>query len=149
MCRRCWLLPLVLLAACASPRPVSAPAPVPPASAARPGVVRADPTPDATLGGMALVGVWDAIRDPAGGDRDRDLQRGTLRLTLAIRSSGQAVLDAEDRASASGALRYTGVVSGARLCLRDMSGCAALAVEGRRLVVTDPHGRQTVYAKRE
>lgn len=141
---------LALAAGCMTPEPASRPAHTEPAarpaSPARP--APASTAADVRLGGISLVGTWAAVVVRGDAAATRDLERGLLEQTLIIRPGGHAILTGADRREGSGApLAFGGEVRGDRLAFAGMPGAGRLQVQGHRLLLHDPRGRTTEFAR--
>ena len=104
---------------------------------------------DVRLGGVSVVGRWQAVE--VIGDREAtfDLQDGRLSKVLVVNPTGRATLRGLDRdEGGSMPATFPGRIEGDRLRLLDLDGTARLALVGGRLHVNDPSGATTVYAWR-
>jgi hypothetical protein len=94
------------------------------------------------------VGTWSAIEIDGDADATRDLGRGIMEQTLIVRRRGAAILTGHDRRDGSGEpVTFGGTVRGDLLMFEGLSGAARLTMRGRRLLVHDPRGRTTVFAR--
>ncbi len=108
----------------------------------------ASPTLAQPADGVALTGRWLALE--VRGDRAAtdDLASGRLEKVLVVHPGGRALLRGRDHAQDAGRpAQFTGRVDGGALVLDGLPGAARLRAEGRRLVVTDPRGVETVYLR--
>ncbi|MEM8557512.1 MAG: hypothetical protein AAGG50_06785 [Bacteroidota bacterium] len=103
--------------------------------------------PSPFVDGNNVAGAWRAVEALADPDRNRDIREGVLTMELTIYRDGNATLRGEDQALGSGPVRFDGVLAGERLVLDGMSGPASVRLRSGRLVVQDPKGRQTVFAR--
>ncbi|MEL6444026.1 MAG: hypothetical protein AAF089_00970 [Bacteroidota bacterium] len=116
-------------------------------SGPRPDAPAEPPRPTPFVDGNNVAGTWRAVEAIADPDRNRDLREGVLTMTLTIRRDGTATLRGEDRRLGSGPVRFDGTLAGERLAFDGMDGSAAVSMRSGRLVVFDPRGRRTVYAR--
>lgn len=127
------------LASCAGSAPTPAlPARVQPAE---PGAV--DQRTDAVA-----VGRWIAVEVRGDAEASEDLRRGRLEKVLVVNPGGHVILRGVDRVRGGGAASsFSGHLSGDAVTFADLPGVARLALDGRRLVMTDPAGRQTHFIR--
>lgn len=130
-------LPLALLlglaAAGCAPQPAIAPA----------------PAGDVRLGGISLLGTWDAIGAPDQPDVDRDLRNGMLTRVLVINPRGRVTLSGVDRRAGTGHVTFQGRIDGERLTFAELPGTATVSVRNPSMIeVRDPRGNRTVYRRR-
>lgn len=105
-------------------------------------------TGDVALGGRSVVGRWVAFDVVGDAEATRDLQSGALQKTLAVNPGGHVILRGIDRIRGRGAAAsFSGRLFGETIAFRDLAGTARLAFDGRRLVLTDPAGRQTRFVR--
>ncbi|MEM6783566.1 MAG: hypothetical protein AAF624_07505 [Bacteroidota bacterium] len=105
------------------------------------------PRPSPFVDGNNVTGSWRAVEAIADPERNRDLREGVLTMELTIRRDGTATLRGEDRRLGSGPVRFDGTLAGERLAFDGMDGSAAVSMRSGRLLVFDPRGRRTVYAR--
>ena len=107
---------------------------------------------DVVIGGRSVVGRWLALRVEGDRRATRDLADETLVKVLVINPGGFATLRGIDRRAGAAPEVFVGDVirtrgSAAALAFDGLDGAAGLALEGRRLVLTDPLGRRTVFLR--
>ena len=102
---------------------------------------------DVRLDGVSILGAWHAVGAPDDARADADLRSGTLERTLVVNPRGYVTLTGVDRRVSAERVTYRGRLNGHTLRFDGLDGAARLAVQGTRLVLTDPHGRRTVYRR--
>jgi hypothetical protein len=103
---------------------------------------------DVSLAGQSVVGRWLALDVVGDAEATRDLASGALEKTLVVNPGGQVILRGVDRVRGRGAAAsFSGRLFGETVAFRDLPGTARLAFDGRRLVLTDPAGRQTRFIR--
>lgn len=108
----------------------------------------ASPASAQSADGLPLVGRWLALEVRGDSAATADLARGRLEMILVVHPGGRALLRGRDHAQDAGRpAQFIGRVDGGSLRLDDLPGEARLRAEGRRLVVTDPRGTETVYLR--
>ena len=117
-----------------------------------PGVPGEAPPPgetgaDVRIDGVSVVGAWRAVAVQGDAEATRDLESGTLQTTLTIAPGGGATLTGVDRRAGGEPVTLRGRVEGRRLAFEGRPSSGILRVEGRRLLLEDPFGRTTVYAR--
>ena len=99
-------------------------------------------------GSPSLVGRWLALDVVGDAEASRDLQSGALEKVLVVNPGGHVILRGMDRVRGQGAASsFSGRLVGETVAFRDLPGTARLAFDGRRLVLTDPTGRQTRFIR--
>lgn len=112
------------------------------------GQTRSAPISDVTIEGVSILGAWHALEVQGDAVATRDLQDGTMKMTLLVQPNGRATLAGIDNREGTGeAVRFDGQISGNRLALDGLPGAATLFMSGRRLVLRDPRGKSTVYIR--
>ena len=103
---------------------------------------------DVAVSGRSVVGRWLALDVVGDAEATRDLASGALVKTLVVNPGGHVILRGVDRARGHGAAAaFSGRLFGDAVAFRDLPGTARLAFDGRRLVLTDPAGRQTRFIR--
>lgn len=98
--------------------------------------------------GVPVVGRWLALAVVGDAAATADLTFGRLEKVLVVQPGGMVTLRGTDRVLGQGRdAQFTGRLTGARLRFADLPGTATLRVDGRRLVVTDPRGVETLYLR--
>lgn len=111
-------------------------------------LVVAAPASGQTAGGLPLVGRWLAVEVRGDAAATADLADGRLEKVLVVHPGGRAMLRGTDHAQDAGRpQQFTGRVDGSALRLDGLPGVARLRAEGRRLVMADPRGVETVYLR--
>ncbi len=134
------------LAGCATPTATRRPLPVPAES--EPPARSDTGDDDVRLGGASIVGTWAAIEIVDDVAATRDLNRGIMEQTLLVRRRGTVILTGRDRREGTGSpVTFGGQIIGDRIAFAGLSGEARLSMRGRRLLLHDPRGRTTVFAR--
>ena len=109
------------------------------------------PARDVVVGGRSVVGRWLALEVEGDARASRDLADETLVKILTLNPGRRAILRGVDRRAGSAPEVFVGEVvpdgTRARLALDGLRGDARLELAGRRLVLTDPRGRRTVFLR--
>lgn len=100
---------------------------------------------DVTIDGTSIVGTWYATEILEDAAATRDLEEGTMEMTLLVQPNGRATLTGVDRREGSGRVSFTGIIENHRISFDGMDGSGTLSMSGRRLILQDPRGRSTVY----
>ncbi len=100
---------------------------------------------DVTIEGTSIVGTWFAVEVLEDAAATRDLEVGTMEMTLLVQPNGRSTLTGVDRREGSGRVSFTGIIEGHRISFDGMDGSGTLSMSGRRLILQDPRGRSTVY----
>ena len=145
------LLTLVILATgCRTTRPLSGDVSPPPGPGGG-GAGEADTTTkargDVTVDGVSILGAWHAVEVIGNAQATRDLEEGRMEQTLIVSSNGRAVLTGVDRREGEGPVAFNGRITGSRVQFAGMEGSGTLIMSGRRLVLSDPTGRRTVFVR--
>lgn len=98
--------------------------------------------------GVPVTGRWLALSVRGDAEASADLARGRLEKVLVVHPGGRVLLRGTDRERGEGrSPQFTGRLAGRFLRLDGLPGTARLHAEGRRLVLTDPRGAQTVFLR--
>ena len=111
------------------------------------GAAPAPPPSDVRLDGVSILGGWYAVEvldDPAA---TRDLEAGTLEMTLLVGPNGRATLTGHDRREGEGPVTFSGRITDNKIAFEGMEGAGTLLLNGRRLILRDPRGRSTAYVR--
>ena len=100
---------------------------------------------DVTIEGVSILGTWYAVQVLDDAQTTRDLEVGTMEMTLLVQPNGRSILTGVDRREGSGLVSFPGIVEGNRISFEGMDGSGTLSMSGRRLILLDPRGRSTVY----
>ncbi len=100
---------------------------------------------DVTLDGVSILGTWYAVQVLKDAEATRDLEAGTMEMTLLVQPNGRSTLTGVDRREGSGRVSFTGIIEGNSISFDGMDGSGTLSMSGRRLILRDPTGRSTVY----
>ena len=100
---------------------------------------------DVTLEGISILGTWYAVEVLEDAEATRDLEVGTMEMTLLVQPNGRSTLTGVDRREGSGRVSFTGIIEGNSISFDGMDGSGTLSMSGRRLILRDPRGRSTVY----
>ena len=111
-------------------------------------LLAAAPASAQAVDGLPLSGRWLAFEVLGDENATDDLARGRLEKVLVVHPGGRALLRGTDHAQDAGRpQQYIGHVADGALRLDDLPGEARLRAEGRRLVMVDPRGVETVYLR--
>lgn len=103
---------------------------------------------DVTIDGISILGAWHALEVVGDETATRDLQDGTMKMSLLVHPNGRVALAGIDNREGSGRnVRFDGRIDGNQLELEGLDGNATLFMSGRRLILRDPRGRSTVYIR--
>ena len=100
---------------------------------------------DVTLEGVSILGAWYAVQVLEDAEATRDLEVGTMEMTLLVLPGGRSTLTGEDRRLGSGRVSFTGIIEGNHISFDGIEGDGTLSMSGRHLILRDPRGRSTVY----
>ncbi len=100
---------------------------------------------DVTLEGVSILGTWYAVQVLEDAEATRDLEVGTMEMTLLVLPGGRSTLTGVDRREGSGRISFTGIIEENSISFDGMEGDGTLSLSGRHLILRDPRGRSTVY----
>ena len=138
---------LLPLAACASSGPVRTVSPRIESESAPDVFPSAVPDDAQSVIARTAVGRWIAVDVVGDAAATRDLERGTLEKVLVVNPGGHVILRGTDRAQSADPVSFSGTLAGRVLTFADLPGAAILALDGTRLVLVDPSGRQTRFIR--